>query len=261
MELGLKGKRALVMGASRGLGRGIAAKLAAEGCDLILAARNAERLGADAAAHTAAHGVSATAVGLDLADAASVQSLIATVKTLGGVDILIANVGGPPPSGALGVAPEQWQKFFESMVLGIIRIIDGLVPGMREKKWGRVVAITSSGVIQPIPTLAMSNTLRASVAAFCKTLATEVAADGVTVNVVLPGRIGTERVAELDQAAAQRTGCTVEEARAKSAAGIPMKRYGTVEEFASVCAFLAGVPAGYMTGGMIRIDGGMIQSI
>ncbi len=261
MELGLKGKRALVMGASRGLGRGIAAALAAEGCGLILAARNAERLAQDAARHTHEHGVPATAVGLDLADAASVQGLIDTVATLGGVDILIANAGGPPPSGALGVAPEAWRKHFDSMVLGLIRMIDATVPAMREKRWGRVLTIASSGVVQPIPTLAMSNTLRASLVAFSKTLAGEVAADGVTANVVLPGRIGTERVAELDQAAATRTGTSVEEARAKSAATIPMKRYGTVEEFAAVCAFLVSAPAAYVTGSVIRIDGGLIQSI
>jgi 3-oxoacyl-[acyl-carrier protein] reductase len=261
MELGLKGKRALVMGASRGLGRGIATILAAEGCDLILAARNAERLAQDAAHHTHAHGVAATAVGLDLSEPASVQSLIDTVKTLGGIDILIANAGGPPPTGALGVAPEVWRRHFESMVLGLIRVIDGTVPTMREKRWGRVLTIASSGVVQPIPSLAVSNTLRSSLVAFSKTLAGEVAADGVTANVVLPGRIGTERVAELDQAAAARTGATVEEARAKSAATIPMKRYGTVEEFASVCAFLVSVPAAYVTGSVIRIDGGLIQSI
>lgn len=261
MELGLKGKRALVMGASRGLGRGIAQALAAEGCDLILAARSAEKLRDAAAQIESQHGVKATVVGLDLSDAASVVAMVDTVKAMGGVDILLGNVGGPPPSGALGVAPETWLKHFESMVLNLIRVIDGLVPQMREKKWGRVITITSSGVVQPIPTLAMSNTLRASLVAFSKTLAGEVAADGVTVNVVLPGRIGTERVAELDQAAAARTGTTVAEASAKSAAAIPMKRYGKVEEFAAVCAFLAGVPAGYVTGSMIRVDGGLIASI
>ncbi|MBN2751605.1 MAG: SDR family oxidoreductase [Rhodospirillaceae bacterium] len=261
MELGLKGKRALVMGASRGLGRAIAASLATEGCDLILSARNTERLGMDAAALQSAHGIAVTAIGLDLANATSVQSLIDTIKTLGGIDILVANVGGPPPSGALGVAPDIWQKHFESMVLSLIRIIDGLIPAMREKKWGRILTITSSGVVQPIPTLAMSNTLRAALVTFSKTLATEVAADGITVNVVLPGRIATERVAELDHAAAARAGTSVEDARAKSTALIPMKRYGTVTEFASVCTFLVSAPAAYMTGGMVRIDGGLIQSI
>ncbi len=261
MELGLKGKRALVLGASRGLGRGIAAALAAEGCDLILAARSAEKLGHDAAALEKSHGIKVTAIGLDLTDTQSVISLVDTVKTMGGVDILLGNVGGPPPTGALGVDPEIWTKFFNSMVLNLIRVIDGLVPGMREKKWGRVITITSSGVVQPIPTLAISNTLRASLVAFSKTLATEVAADGVTVNVVLPGRIGTERVGELDKAAADRAGISVAEASAKSAATIPMRRYGKVEEFAAVCTFLAGVPAGYVTGSTIRIDGGLIQAI
>lgn len=261
MELGLKGKRALVMGASRGLGRGIAASLAAEGCDLILAARSAEKLGRDAAQLESDHGVKVTAIGLDLSDGQSVQSLIDTVKTMGGVDILLGNVGGPPPTGALGVDPQVWRKHFESMVMSLIRVIDGLVPMMREKKWGRIITITSSGVIQPIPTLAISNTLRASLVAFSKTLATEVAGDGVTVNVVLPGRIGTERVAELDKAAAERAGTSIEDASAKSAATIPMKRYGEVEEFAAVCTFLASAPAAYVTGSMIRVDGGLIAAI
>lgn len=261
MELGLKGKRALVLGASRGLGRGVAAALAAEGCDLILAARSAEKLGQDAAALQTSHNVKVTAIGLDLTDTASVISLVDTVKTMGGVDILLGNVGGPPPTGALGVDPEIWTKFFNGMVLNLIRVIDGVVPTMREKKWGRVITIASSGVIQPIPTLAISNTLRASLVAFSKTLATEVAADGVTVNVVLPGRIGTERVGELDKAAAERGGITLAEAQAKSAATIPAKRYGKVEEFASVCTFLAGVPAAYVTGALIRVDGGLIQAI
>ena len=147
------------------------------------------------------------------------------------------------------------------MVMSLIRIVDALVPMMREKKWGRVITITSSGVIQPIPTLAISNTLRASLVAFSKTLAGEVAADGVTVNVVLPGRIGTERVAELDKAAAERGNLSIEEASAKAAATIPAKRYGKVEEFAAVCTFLASVPAGYVTGSSIRVDGGLIASI
>ncbi len=261
MELGLKGKRALVMGASRGLGRGIAAALAAEGCDLILAARSAEKLRDTAAQLETQHGIKATVVGLDLGDAATVDALIDTVKTMGGVDILLGNVGGPPPSGALGVPAETWRKHFESMVMSLIRIVDALVPMMREKKWGRVITITSSGVIQPIPTLAISNTLRASLVAFSKTLAGEVAADGVTVNVVLPGRIGTERVAELDKAAAERGNLSIEEASAKAAATIPAKRYGKVEEFAAVCTFLASVPAGYVTGSSIRVDGGLIASI
>ncbi len=261
MDLNLKGKTALVMGASRGLGRGIAASLAKEGCNLVLAARNLERIENDAQALAKSASIETKAVGLDLCDPASVQALLDEIKSRGGIDILIGNVGGPPPTSALGNTADLWTNHFHSMVLSLIQIMDTAVPFMRAQKWGRVLTITSSGVVQPIPTLGISNTLRASIVAFSKTLANEVAADGVTVNVVMPGRIDTERVAELDAAAAKRQNITVEEARSRSAANIPTKRYGKVEEFAQTCTFLVSEPAGYITGSNIRIDGGLIQSV
>jgi 3-oxoacyl-[acyl-carrier protein] reductase len=198
---------------------------------------------------------------LDLGDLGSVEACAQAAGVSGGVDILINNTGGPPPSGALGVAPELWLQQFQSMVLAVIRVTDLLVPAMREKKWGRVVTVTSSGVIQPIPTLAVSNTLRASIVTFMKTLSAEVAADGVTVNVMAPGRIWTERTDEIDAANAKRTGASQEQVRQQSMTTIPVGRYGKVEEFAAVACFLASARASYVTGQVMRVDGGMIRSV
>jgi 3-oxoacyl-[acyl-carrier protein] reductase len=261
MDLGLRGRRALVTGASRGLGAGIAAALAAEGCDLVLAARSADRLTLLGRQLADAHGVRVESTMVDFGDIVSVEALAEAARRSGAVDILVANTGGPPPTGALGVAAATWQAQFQSMVLGVIRLVDLLVPAMRARGWGRVVTIASSGVIQPIPTLAMSNTLRASVVAFMKTLAGEVAADGVTVNVLAPGRIATERTEELDTTNAARAGVDIEEMRRRSVATIPAGRYGAVEEFASVACFLCGAPASYVTGAIVRVDGGLIRAI
>ena len=261
MDLGLKGRRAMVLGASRGLGRAIAEALAAEGCDLVLCARNEGLLTEEAARLTARHAIHADACSVDLADDASVAAAAEHAQGGGAIDVLVNISGGPPPSGVLGVTPELWRRQFEAMVLGIIALTDAVVPGMRTRGWGRVLTVTSSGVVQPVPTLGMSNTLRASLVAFNKTLAGEVAADGVTANILVPGRIATERVAELDAATALRQEITVEEVQRRSHATIAAGRYGTVEEFASVAAFLASERAGYVTGSMIRVDGGLIRSL
>ncbi len=260
MDLGLTGRRALVMGASRGIGRGIARILAAEGCEIVTAARNIERLEEDAKGLRANHGAKVTPRKLDLGDSTSVDAL-AEFLASEGVDILINNSGGPPPSGALGVSKDQWRGHFESMVLGLITLTEAAVGPMRAKGWGRILTIASSGVVQPIPTLGISNTLRSSLVAFSKTLAGEVASDGITANVILPGRIDTERVAEIDGRVAERDGRPIADVRRSSEAAIPTGRYGTVEEFASTAAFLVSAPAGYITGHVVRVDGGAIRSI
>ncbi|TBW35363.1 SDR family oxidoreductase [Siculibacillus lacustris] len=259
MDLGLKGRRALVLGASRGLGRAIAVTLAAEGASVVLCGRNREAL-AEVAATIAGAGGDATPLTLDLADRAGVDAALATLGDVG-IDILINNGGGPPPGPVASVESDVWSRQFEVMVNALFRVTAHVLPGMRARQWGRIVNIVSSGVVQPIPNLGISNALRASVVGWAKTLAGEVAADGVTVNSVLPGRIHTERVDSLDAAAATRSGKTVAEIAAASRATIPAGRYGTPQEFADVVAFLASERASYVTGALMRVDGGAIRSI
>ncbi len=255
MDLGLSGKRALVTGASRGLGRAIAEALAAEGAEVVAAARGVERI--EAYANGAGPG-KITAAALDWSDISSVEAL---AKEAEDVDILVGNTGGPPPGVAAESGREAWLRNFETMAANLFHLTGALVPAMRAKKWGRVVLVGSSGVEQPIPNLALSNGVRAAIWGYAKTLASEVAADGVTVNMVMPGRIHTERVDELDAANAKRQGKDVGAVRTASLAQIPTGRYGDPAEFAAVVAFLCGAPASYMTGGKIRVDGGLIKGV
>jgi 3-oxoacyl-[acyl-carrier protein] reductase len=256
MDLQLAGKKALILGGSRGLGRGIAQALANEGVKTAILSRNAENVG------KAAADMDALGLAVDIADRAALLKAAEFVdRELGGIDILVNNSGGPPPSTALGVSQDIWSTHFESMVLNLIALSDLLIPRMRARQWGRVLTITSSGVVQPIPTIGVSNTLRASLVAWSKTVAGEVARDGVTANVLVPGRIDTDRVKSLDESAAKKESISLEEARRRSTADIPVGRYGTPEEFGAVAAFLASPRAAYITGSVIRIDGGLIRSI
>lgn len=261
MDLGLHDKRALVLGASRGLGAAIARTLAREGASVVAAARNTAAIEAWAAELPPEARGRIKAESLDLGDFASVEALLARVRQAGGADILIGNSGGPPPGEARDTKRDDWLTHFEAMAANLFHIAQAVLPGMTEKGWGRIITIASSGVEQPIPRLALSNGIRSAVIGWSKTLSAEVAARGVTVNVVLPGRIHTERVDQLDQAAATRAGTTPEAAAAASRATIPMGRYGSAEEFADVVAFLASERAGYVTGAKIRIDGGAIRGV
>lgn len=261
MDLGLTNKTALVLGSSRGLGLGIAGALAAEGATVLVCGRTEARTRAAVEGIVAAGG-RALPVTVDLADAGAADHLRDAVRTLGlSIDILVLNSGGPPPGPLLDVAAATWNAQFEQMVQRLFEIAAVFVPDMRRRGWGRVLTIASSGVVQPIPNLGISNALRAALIGWSKTLAAEVAADGVTVNTILPGRIHTERVDELDAAAAKRTGKTATEIAAQSRGTIPVGRYGRAEEFAAVAAFLAGEPASYVTGSVVRVDGGMIRSV
>ncbi len=256
MDLGLTGKRALVLGGNRGIGFGIAKALAVEGAKVAIAARDRERLKA-AAAELGGAGFQ-----LDLQDVAGIAAFAAKVeRDFGPLDILVANTGGPAYGGASGRPLDEWRGRFEDMVLSVIALADALLPGMRERKWGRILTVVSQGVIQPLPVLGISNALRSSLVAWSKTVSSEVARDGVTVNVIVPGRIDTERVRLTDEAVATREKITPEEARKRSWATIPMGRYGTPEEIGAVAAFLASARAGYVTGSMMRVDGGIIRSI
>ena len=260
MDLGLQGKRALVLSSSRGLGLGVAQALAAEGASVMMTARSADRLRAAAEAiNITAPGRAETFVGELASNVEAIHQ--AAVDALGGVDILIANTGGPPARTALAVQPEEWTPQFEAMVVPVIRLAGLVLPGMRERGFGRILTIASSGVVQPIPNLVISNALRASLVGWSKTLASETAKDGVTVNVVLPGRIQTDRVEELDAANAEAQGKSVDEVAAAAAAAIPAGRYGRVEEFANVVCFLASERASYVTGSLVRVDGGAVRSV
>lgn len=259
MDLGLTGKRALVLGSSRGLGLASARALAAEGAVVTLCGRDPARLDAAAASLTAT-GADVATLRLDLADRAGLE---AALDGLGDTsfDILVNNGGGPAPGPVAEVDAARWSREFEAMVAALFLVTGRLLPAMRAQGWGRVITIASSGVVQPIPNLGVSNALRAAIVGWAKTLAAEVAADGVTVNTVLPGRIDTERVAELDAAAAKRTGREAAVVTEESRKTIPMGRYGDPDEFGAMVAFLASTRASYTTGALIRVDGGLIRAI
>jgi 3-oxoacyl-[acyl-carrier protein] reductase len=258
MDLKLTGRRALVMGASRGLGAAIAGTLAAEGATVFAAARSEQppRWIADLPPSQAA---TVTPLRCDLSDLAQVEATAAQLIAGGGVDILINNGGGPPAGPALGQPVTAWTAQFQALAAHVFRLTDLLIAGMLERGWGRVVTIGSSGVEQPLVNLALSNGIRSAVAGWSKTLANEVASRGVTVNMVLPGRIDTDRVAQLDALAATRQGKTPDVIRSESQETIPMGRYGTAQEFANVVVFLASEAASYVTGSKLRVDGGLIR--
>jgi 3-oxoacyl-[acyl-carrier protein] reductase len=261
MDLGISGKTALVLGASGGLGRAMAIALAAEGARVAVAARGQAGLDETARIIRDAGGEAYTIV-WDVADRDVIAANVAAVeKTLGPIDILINNTGGPPPTPAAGQDPALWLEKFNAMVLSVIAITDAILPGMRRRKWGRVVTSTSAGVIAPIPNLGLSNSLRAVLHGWSKTLSREVAADGVTCNVIVPGRIATDRITFLDGERAKREGASIEDVEAANTGAIPVGRMGEPAEYGAVAAFLASVPAAYVTGAVIRVDGGAIGSV
>ncbi|MDR1798858.1 MAG: SDR family oxidoreductase [Bifidobacteriaceae bacterium] len=251
---------ALVGGATSGLGLASARALAAAGHDVLLWSRDQGGLDAVAEDLRTRHpGRSFTTVAADATDPGTAALVADAALAAGGPAVVVLNQGGPPPVDPAATDADGWRRAFQMLAITPIELATRLLPPMRAAGFGRIIAILSSGVVEPIPTLAYSNAARAALMAWLKTAAGAVAADGVTLNGVMPGRIATPRVASLDQAAAARTGKTVEQVQAASAATIPAGRYGTPEEFAAMVAFLASPAASYITGHAHAVDGGMLK--
>jgi 3-oxoacyl-[acyl-carrier protein] reductase len=250
MDLGMSDRVALVTGASKGLGRGIAAALASEGARVAISSRSPERIEA-AAADTGAR----LAVGHDSSDLDGVAGLVERVEgELGPIEILVTNTGGPPPGpDPLGFTREQWEDAYRTLVLFPLALVEAVLPGMRERRWGRIVNVSSTSVREPIDGLMLSNAHRTGALAAFKTISRQVARDGVTLNTLLTGRIATDRI--LDMAGSR------EEAEKAASAEVPAGRLGTVEEYAAVAAFLCSELASYVTGAAVPVDGGLLRSL
>jgi len=257
MDLGIRGKRALVCASSKGLGRGSAEALAAAGVHLVMNARGAEALESTAAGIRKAHGVEVVTVAADIT---SETGRKAVLDAAGWVDILVTNAGGPAPGNWRDWAREDFLRAFDAVMLTPIALMQALLPGMIERGWGRVVNITSGAVKALIPELGLSNTARAGLTGFVAGTSRQVARHGVAINNLLPGIHATDRAVSLDTAVTKAQGISMEEAQARRAAGIPAGRYGTAEEFGAMCAFLCSAHAGFIIGQNIVLDGGAINA-
>ncbi|WP_430463947.1 SDR family oxidoreductase [Tabrizicola sp.] len=256
MDLGLRGKRALVTAASKGLGRGCAMALAEAGVDLVLNARGADALEATAAEIRAAYGVTVTTVAGDI----TTETGRAAALSHGPFDILVTNAGGPPPGMWHDWSREDFIKAIDANMLTPIALMQGCLPAMIEKGWGRVVNITSQSVKSPIPQLGLSNAARAGLTGFVAGTSRQVAPHGVTINNLLPGIHDTDRATALDSGVVAARGITMDAARAERMATIPARRYGTAKEFGAACAFLCSQHAGFIVGQNILLDGGAVNS-
>ncbi len=263
MDLGLTGKVAMVGGASRGLGLAVARALVAEGAQVSMASRDAMRIDAAAKAlREATPGAQILAVPADLRTADDIATWHdATMERFGGVDLLFANTGGPPPGPALAFDDQAWQQAVDLLLLSTIRMVRLAVPVMTARGGGSILMTTSSAVLEPIPNLALSNVVRASVAALVKTLSNELAGQKIRVNNLVPGRIDTDRVRELDEGRAHATNVTLDEQRRRMEAAIPLGRYGAPDEFGRAAAFLLSDASAYTTGAFLQIDGGMLKGV
>ena len=262
MDLGLTGKVALVAAASKGLGRAIAHELAAEGASIAMCARGEDALEHARAEISQSTGADVVAIAGDVSRSSDVDNITrTTLEKFGRIDILVTNAGGPPSGKFESLSPDMWQKAFDLTLMSVINLASAVIPGMKERKWGRVINVTSIAVKQPVDGLMLSNSLRSAVTGFARTLANEVAPHGITVNNILPGYTRTERVEQLSDAAAKREGITREAALSKWESEIPMRRLGEPREFAALAAFLASDRASYITGTSISVDGGWIKGL
>ncbi|PQV57624.1 3-oxoacyl-[acyl-carrier protein] reductase [Defluviimonas denitrificans] len=257
MDLGITGKRALITGASKGLGRGCAEALAAAGVDLVLNARGAEALKATASDIAARHGVTVTPVAADITTAEGQETVL---QAAGALDILVTNAGGPPPGLWSDWGREDFIRALDANMLTPVALMKASLPGMIDRGWGRVVNITSQSVKSPIAQLGLSNAARAGLTGYVAGTARQVAPHGVTINNLLPGIHATDRADALDGGVAKAQGITLDEARARRAATVPARRYGTAAEFGAMCAFLCSVHAGYIVGQNILLDGGAFNA-
>lgn len=261
MDLGLKGRVAFVAAASRGLGRAIAESLAAEGVHIACCARSPE-IRERASELERQYGVSALGIAADVSVADEVARAVAdATDRFGKVDILVTNAGGPPPGPFESHGPEAWQRAVDLNLNSVVNLVRGVLPGMKERKWGRIMNVTSIAVKQPVDGLILSNSVRAAVTGFARTLANEVAPHNITVNNLMPGYTRTERLDALAEANAKAKGTTHAEAFAQWEQQIPMGRLGDPKEFAALAAFLASEQAGYITAQSIAVDGGWIKSL
>jgi 3-oxoacyl-[acyl-carrier protein] reductase len=262
MDLGLRGKVAVVAAASRGLGRAVATELAGEGARLVICARGADMLARTRDEIAAASGTDIHAVEADLAALQGVERVaVAAERAFGQVDILVNNAGGPPSGPFESHEWPRWEEAVHLTLRSAVELTRRVLPGMRERKWGRVLNITSIAVKQPVDGRILSNSLRAAVTGWARTLANEVARDGVTVNNILPGFTATDRVEQLNAATAEREGITPAEVRRRSESQIPMRRIGDPREFAALAAFLVSERASYITAQSVAVDGGWIRSL
>jgi 3-oxoacyl-[acyl-carrier protein] reductase len=262
MDLDLKGKVAMVGGASKGLGFAVARALSAEGASVSIASRDAAAIDQAADVISRQHGASVLAVPTDLRSPDAIRRWhAATLDKFGGVDLLFANTGGPPAGAALTFDDNGWQAAFESLFLSVVRLTRLVVPTMEARGGGAILMDTSSSAKEPIPNLALSNVMRAAVTGLAKTLSLELASSRIRVNTLIPGRIETDRLRELDSISATRDGVEIEAYRRRTKATVPLGRYGDPDEFGRVAAFLLSDAASYITGAGIKVDGGLIRGL
>ncbi len=263
MELGLRGKAVLIPAASKGIGLGVATVLAAEGCRIVISSRDQGSIGqakkqiSQQTGNREVYDVEA-----DLTSKTDIEQLIKFAEDkLGRIDILAYNTGPPKPGTFAELTDDDWEEGVKLLLLSAVRLAKGVLPGMVEKRWGRLIFVTSTTLRQPIPNLLLSNTVRLSIAGLSKSLATEYGPKGITSNGIMQGHILTDRQRQLAEDVSQRTGKNVEDAAKQVLAQVPAGRYGTVDEIGHLAAFLASDKAGYINGAMISIDGGMIRSV